>query len=195
MSSSAISLWPYWSRLIHKGVTPNTPFAFTSVPAAKCCLTASMFPLRRSIVNWDVRSRLTTPHQKHGWDCCNKWWYEFLGWRLSSRLGWFSRCFNCSKGLTALHTSRSDGESVRPPSFTRRTIAVRSCFFWYYTMKFGGFHFQRSAASNPFAPTSSMMRWLNTAVAPAVVPKICVFKNSRKHGLKWTLNWDVSTQT
>ena len=32
-------------------VTPNTPFAFTSVPAAKCCLTALMFPLRRSIVN------------------------------------------------------------------------------------------------------------------------------------------------
>jgi hypothetical protein len=51
-------------------------------------------------------------------------------------------------------------------------------------MKFGGFHFQRSAASNPFAPTSSMMRWLNTAVAPDVVPKICVFKKSGKHGLK-----------
>ena len=137
---------------------------------------------------------IPTPHQQHGWDCCNKWRYGFLEWRLSSR----SRCFNCSKGLTALHTSRSDGESVRPPSFTRRTIVVRSGLFWYYTMKFGGFHFQRSAASNPFAPTSSMMRWLNTAVppmAPGVAPIICVFKNFRKHGLKWTLNWDIWTQT
>ena len=123
---------------------------------------------------------------------------EFLGRRLSSRLGWFSRCFNCFRGLIAFHTSRSDGESVRPPSFTRRTIVVRSGLFWYYTMKFGGFHFQRSAASNPFAPTSSMMRWLNTAVppmAPGVAPIICVFKNFRKHGLKWTLNWDIWTQT
>ena len=147
-----------------------------------------MFPLRRSIVNWDVRSRLTTPHQKHGWDCCNKWRYGFLEWRLSS----WSRCFNCSKGLTALHTSRSDGESVRPPSFTCRTIAVRSCFFWYYTMKFGGFHFQRSAASNPFAPTSSMMRWLNTALpsmAPEVVPIIYVFKTLQQ---TWTeMNFEL----
>ena len=61
--------------------------------------------------------------------------------------------------------------SGRPPTvtaqgFTWRAIAAISGWYWFRAMKSGGFHFQRSVANSPFAPTLNGMCWLSTDLPP-----------------------------
>jgi hypothetical protein len=61
------------------------------------------------------------------------------------------------------------GQSERPLSFTQRAIAAISAWYWFRTMKSGGFHFQKSEGRTRFVPTSSTIHWLNTEATSMVL--------------------------